>query len=248
MYNEKKMVAIMNYNQQITLLELGIQNQYLISKCLDYNKFDFLFGLQNVDQDISRLLELKSGKFDFHSELVLSQTLLVGEGNLSFTLSLVNHCNISPENLVATTFENPFELSDFAINIAQKLGNSGAEVLHNIDATKLDSYFSSNDFDNIIFQFPNVGSRESEEGHNPNHILLRDFLISSKKILKPNGQVIVTLVDSPYYDGAFQVDLAAEQANYNILSHTSLTHLIFLTTSIQIPWKTKVPSITIKNS
>lgn len=204
----------MNYNQQMNLLELGIQNQYLISKCLDYNKFNFLLELQNIDQDISSLLWRKSKKFDFHSELAFSKTLLVGEGNLSFTLSLVKHHNIFPQNLVATTFEDYSELPDSAINNAQNLKILGAAVLCNIDATKLYNYFESNDFDNIIFQFPNVGSRESEEGHNPNHILLRDFLISSKQILKPNGQVIVTLVDSPYYNGSFQVDLAAEQADY----------------------------------
>jgi len=70
--------------------------------------------------------------------------------------------------------------------------------------------------DTIIFQFPNAGSREAEERHNPNFILVRDFLKSAAKCLRPHGKVLISAVDNPYYRGAFQFDDAAETTNFEL--------------------------------
>lgn len=69
-------------------------------------------------------------------------------------------------------------------------------------------------FDSIVFQFPHVGSREPVEEHNPNFILVRDFLRSAAAQLAPGGQVLISAVDSPHYEGAFQFDDAAEIAGF----------------------------------
>ena len=55
----------------------------------------------------------------------------------------------------------------------------------------------------------------AEEGRNPNFILVRDFLKSAAKHLKQNGQVLITSVDSSYYQGAFQFDEAAAAAGFS---------------------------------
>ena len=142
----------------------------------------------------------------------LEKTLLVGEGNFSFAKCLLLKPRSGITSMTATTFDDPRSLpADAQDNIAT-LKQLGASILYNIDAMKLNNFFHREDFDTIIFQFPNVGSRDPKYGHNPNHILLRRFLKSSRNLLKLDGKIIVTTVDNPHYEGAFQYDKAAQFA------------------------------------
>lgn len=50
------------------------------------------------------------------------------------------------------------------------------------------------------------GSRESKHGHNPNHVMIRKFLRSAAEYLEPNGQVMISAVGSPHYEGIFKFD------------------------------------------
>lgn len=68
-----------------------------------------------------------------------------------------------------------------------------------------------------MFQFPNAGSREPEYGRNPNFILIRDFFKSAATCVAPNGRILITAVDSPHYQGAFQLEEAAEKTGYRII-------------------------------
>lgn len=47
---------------------------------------------------------------------------------------------------------------------------------------------------------------------NPNHVLLRCFLRSAAAILRPDGQIAISVIDSPHYDGAFAMAEAARWA------------------------------------
>ncbi len=120
-------------------------------------------------------------------------------------------------HIVSTTYEKASDLSEEAQENSEILKQSGASVINGIDATKLDRYFPHQKFDTIIFQFPNAGSREPEYGRNPNHILIRDFLKNAVSCLAPEGKILITAVDSPHYQGAFQFEEAAEKAGYDIL-------------------------------
>lgn len=53
------------------------------------------------------------------------------------------------------------------------------------------------------------------QGHNPNFILVRDFLKSAALQLRIGGKVLITAVDSPHYQGAFQFDEAAKIAGFS---------------------------------
>lgn len=145
----------------------------------------------------------------------LGDVLLVGEGNLSFAKSLLSIPASQITHMTATTYEKPRMLSDETVMHAQVLQRCGVNVMHGVDATKLNEALPREKFDTIIFQFPNVGSREAKYGRNPNYVLVRKFLRSAKECLKPNGKVLITAVDSPHYEGVFQFDEAAEFADFN---------------------------------
>ena len=139
-------------------------------------------------------------------------TFLVGEGNLSFTRSLVEDHLVDPQLLIASTHESFSELSDEALENVNFLLASGVETLFDVDATNLAKHIGTLKFHNIVFQFPNAGSREPKYGHNPNYILLRKFLKDAKAHIDKTGRVLVSTVDNAYYDGRFRIDDAIKYA------------------------------------
>lgn len=180
--------------------------------------FSLQYGHQPVQTDATgRIITPSARKTSFFiSQIQQGKTLFVGEGNLSFALSIAKIPEINASSLIVTTYEKTFDLSEEAQQNSETLRQSGASVINEIDATKLDRYFPYQKFDTIIFQFPNAGSREPEYGRNPNYILIRDFLKSAASCLAPNGKILITAVYSPHYQGAFQFEEAAEKAGYNI--------------------------------
>lgn len=196
------------------ICNLGVMNQMLLSKSLDFGLINDARRLQHIDRQLHWLLR-KSVKFDFVAAIAGGRTLLVGEGNLSFTLSLAENPSIIPGRLIATTFENRDELSEEARANSELLSARGVTVLHGVDATALRDSLGSWLFDNIVFQFPHVGMREAVEGRNPNFILIRDFLMSAASQLHHGGQVLISAVDTPHYQGAFQFLEAAEITGFN---------------------------------
>lgn len=135
----------------------------------------------------------------------LGSILFVGEGNLSFSKSIAMNPLIKVNKMISTTYENKGSLSKETIKNANFLKLKGAKVKHGVDAKRLEENFQEK-FDTIVFQFPNVGSREPKYGQNPNHIMIRKFLNETTSMLLENGKVLITVVDSPYYKGAFKFD------------------------------------------
>lgn len=160
------------------------------------------------------IISCKSRAFGFAEQITRGETLFVGEGNLSFALCFATRLDIAPQSLTATTYEDESELSATRRSNAEVLRILGARVVHGVDATALGAYFSNWSFETIIFQFPNSGSREPVQGRNSNGILVRDFLKGAALLLNECGKVIISIVDSPYYRGAFQMFDAAEEAGF----------------------------------
>ncbi len=146
----------------------------------------------------------------------LGDTLLVGEGNLSFAKALLRLPATAITHMTATTYEKGRDVSDETSFNAYELKRLGALVLHDVDATKLNKSLRPHEYDTVIFQFPNVGSRDAKYGRNPNHVLIRNFLRSAKEYLAPSGKVIISAVDNPHSDGAFNFEDAAVFANYKV--------------------------------
>ncbi len=202
-----------NYQREIH--RLSKLNSDLKIKSLNLGLFEDIKNLKEIDNKLNFLLKGSLTKIDFVSEVRLGKTLLVGEGNFSFALSLVENYSIVPENITATVFEAENEVSELTILNAEDLANYGANILFEVDATNLEYTFENKKFDNIIFQFPNVGSREPIEGRNPNYILIREFLKSAMQVLKEDGKVLITTVNSSYYRAVFHFDEAAEETGFN---------------------------------
>lgn len=165
--------------------------------------------------ELKRTLDQKA-PFDFPGKVKKGRSLLVGEGNLSFSRSLARIVGVAAKNMTSTTFQGEDDYTEAMRANARVLRRSGATVMSGVDATKLSKWFGRSKFDLLVFQFPNVGSRNPLYGRNPNHILVRRFLKSATEHLTGNGIVAISAVNSPHYDGAFDVDGAAERNEYEI--------------------------------
>lgn len=195
------------------IYQLGLKNQQLIHKSLNLGLVREAYRLRQIDGLLVRLLH-KAQTFDFIGAVAEGRTLLVGEGNVSFALALAKNSRVSANRLVASVYQRWDELTDDAISNMDDLKSLGATVLSGVDATALQASLGSWLFDTIVFQFPHTGSREPVNGHNPNFILVSNFLKSAASQLRVGGQVLITAVDSTHYQGAFQFDEAAKIAGF----------------------------------
>jgi 25S rRNA (uracil2634-N3)-methyltransferase len=128
--------------------------------------------------------------------------LVVGDGDLSFSLSLVLATGGS--NVTATTFDTRSELFEkyaSAPSTVRSLRQAGATVLHGIDATRLDEFdWEGEKFDRIVFNFPHIGGATKEDLL-LNQALLREFFSSSTELLNgPVAEVHVSLRTTMFYN------------------------------------------------
>ncbi|MCC5965596.1 MAG: DUF2431 domain-containing protein [Natronohydrobacter sp.] len=155
-----------------------------------------------------------AAKFDFTARMRMGSVMFVGEGNLSFALTMSRKPRVPTSSILATVYEAEEELTDTACDNARKLLKLGCGVKTRVDATRLSDTIGKRRFRTIIFQFPNVASRDPRYGQNPNHVLVTRFLKSARNHLKPGGLVVISTVDSPFYEGAFKMDEAARKAGF----------------------------------
>ena len=170
--------------------------------------------IQRIAAQLNCITQHKSG-FDFIGEVAKGSTLLVGEGNLSFALSLAMNDRVVPSRLVATTFETVSNLSPAAKANSDSLRRLGVSVINGVNAKNLRAILGNWYFNTIIFQFPNTASRASVRGRTSNFVLVRSFLMNAYSQLVQGGKILITAVDSPYYRGTFQFDEAAASAGFH---------------------------------
>lgn len=193
----------------LQILELRTKVFDLNLKQIEQGYYSKAKELRALDHELYMLYKSIT-KYDFISKIKEDSTLLVGEGNLSFTISLVQKLQLLP-NLIASTYEDYSELSECARANAKLLKRAGIKVLHGLDATELHQNFYSNAFDTVIFQFPHSGSREGINGINANYVLVKKFITSASYILKTDGVILITIVDSDFYNNTFRFDELAEE-------------------------------------
>lgn len=123
------------------------------------------------------------------------KTLIVGDGNFSFSLALARaRSTVQNKQLVCTSYQSAAQLSkahpDSKQNIASLL-ELGCTILHDVDATKLGDTLSSatsnvelSGFDVIVFNFPcvpfaGVGQDGQSTEISENQALVQRFLLSA---------------------------------------------------------------------
>ncbi len=198
------MINAEDFNSVVQILESRTKILSLNVQQMRLEHYQYAQELKVLDAKLYRLMESKT-KYDFVSRINVGNSLLVGEGNLSFTMSLIKQLQQSP-SCISSTYENYSDLSNLAQSNTVLLKNLGINILHNVDATKLHKKFNQNFFDTVIFQFPHSGSREGINGLNPNYVLVHDFIISASRVLKKNGMIIITIVDSDFYNNMFRFE------------------------------------------
>jgi hypothetical protein len=140
-------------------------------------------------------------------------TLIVGDGNFSFSCALVRLGKLPhpPCELTATSYDSKETLiekyGDRAARNVEGLEMEGCRVMCGVDATNLSATFSpERTFDTIIFQHPLIdrndryvkaqaGEMSAKEDYIiANRLLILDFLLSAKQLLQePDGEIKVTV-------------------------------------------------------
>lgn len=154
-------------------------------------------------------------KFPFIERSKMGKTLFVGEGNFSFALSIAKRVTPVRGQFCATSLEPMSLTSHQTKKNIRALEQLGGQVKTGIDATRLSQHFYGRRFGLIVFQFPNIASRVPVYGQNANHWVVTRFLKNAIHHLSAEGDVAITTVDNPHYDGVFKMKEAARKAKYN---------------------------------
>ncbi|KAJ3291454.1 hypothetical protein HDU79_002384 [Rhizoclosmatium sp. JEL0117] len=133
--------------------------------------------------------------------------LLVGEGNFSFSNSLLSTIYVqAPENMTSTSYDSEevvHEKYPDAKSHLTPLIESGVKVFHGVDARDLGKTkaLKGKTFDVIVFNFPHVGLGIKDQDRNvmANQDLISGFFESALKFLKPSGEIHIAIKNSVPY-------------------------------------------------
>nr|XP_023907903.1 25S rRNA (uridine-N(3))-methyltransferase-like [Quercus suber]POF16379.1 25s rrna (uridine-n(3))-methyltransferase [Quercus suber] len=138
-----------------------------------------------------------------------SRILLVGEGDFSFAVSLLQHHGCC--DLTATCFDSQTTLFEKyapqAERNVQLLVEEGQRVLYNVDARKLGTHKALRKtagglFEVVLFNFPHVGGKSKDVNRQVrfNQELLVEFFTSVGELLVgEGGSIVVTLFEGEPY-------------------------------------------------
>lgn len=162
-------------------------------------------------------------------EAVQKSILSVGSGDGSQQKAIVEH---GLKNLQVTFYDSRAQLlrkyppSKRTIVFLEK--ECKYPPRFRVDAADLDQLYPQNSFDLIFFTFPHTGiSNNDPHCVQSNQRLLRDFLRSASKLLKPDGEIQITLKNGEHYDRWNLPELLNEAFGLQLQSNQSFDRTMF---------------------
>ncbi|KAE9985015.1 hypothetical protein EG328_008005 [Venturia inaequalis] len=167
---------------------------------------------------------------------VFDRVLCVGEGDLSFTTSLLLDHGCA--SITSTTFDSESELLQkypHVTSAIETIKETEQTLFHNIDATKLSSYKilrSNGPYDRIFFMFPHVGGKSTSVNKQvrANQALLAGFFSSAKDLLRkeaderervngdPGASILVTVFEGEPEARTYEFGIKPEEVEKQDLS------------------------------
>ncbi|KIO26941.1 hypothetical protein M407DRAFT_73888 [Tulasnella calospora MUT 4182] len=154
------------------------------------------------------------------------RVLLVGEGNFSFTLSLVKTHNIPSYNILATTLDSEADCyakyPNDSSEIVSELRSLGVQVVFGVDGTRLDRckevLQAKGGWNKVVFNFPHAGAGITDQDRNilTNQRLLLGFLQSVAPVLSKGVPPKELLPKKPRADSDDERDEAAPSTSISV--------------------------------
>ncbi|KAK3233381.1 hypothetical protein CYMTET_56318 [Cymbomonas tetramitiformis] len=168
----------------------------------------------------------------------LQRILMVGEGNFSFSRALVRLFEGNGFSLLASCFDSEEILHkkyQDAKMIVDEIRSAGAFVKFGVDAKDLmggtglakkkrkEGLSYEDLFDRIVFNFPHCGLGIKDQDKNvlANQQLLEGFFRSAVELLRPEGEIHVTLKSGKPYD-MWNIVGSAHRASAKKLVHSTI--------------------------
>jgi len=153
--------------------------------------------------------------------------LIVGDGNLSYSAQLaaqgVKVCGtiIDDEQEAFQKFGVQYQRS------VNTIRNHGGQVVHGVDATRLQKTFGDRRFSVVRFNFPHPGhpqgtkEQEGNKWESRAHLMLiQQFLISAQELLASGGTIFLVVRKNPRVYDHLQVKAVIEEVGLKIRSES----------------------------